>query len=34
VDRPLVVLRLFTDRKRALAYAVMLAGPAGMYGVF
>jgi EmrB/QacA subfamily drug resistance transporter len=34
VDRPLVVLRLFTDRNRALAYSVMLLVPAGMFGVF
>jgi EmrB/QacA subfamily drug resistance transporter len=34
VERPLVVLRLFADRNRALAYAVMLLVPAGMFGVF
>lgn len=34
VERPLVVLRLFLDRNRALAYGIMLIVPAGMYGVF
>jgi EmrB/QacA subfamily drug resistance transporter len=34
VERPLVVLRLFADRNRALAYSVMLLVPAGMFGVF
>ncbi len=34
VERPLVVLRLFTDRNRALAYGIMLLIPAGMFGVF
>jgi EmrB/QacA subfamily drug resistance transporter len=34
VERPLVVLRLFADRNRALAYGVMLLVPAGMFGVF
>jgi EmrB/QacA subfamily drug resistance transporter len=34
VERPLVVLRLFTDRNRALAYGVMMLLPAGMFGVF
>ncbi|HEY3477528.1 MAG TPA: MFS transporter, partial [Streptomyces sp.] len=34
VERPLVVLRLFLDRNRALAYGVMLLVPAGMFGVF
>ncbi|MYS21928.1 drug resistance transporter, EmrB/QacA subfamily, partial [Streptomyces sp. DvalAA-14] len=33
-DRPLVVLRLFKDRNRALAYCVMLLVPASMFGVF
>ncbi|WP_225850045.1 MFS transporter [Streptomyces sp. HPF1205] len=34
VERPLVVLRLFRDRNRGLAYGVMLMYPAGMFGVF
>ncbi|MBY8877186.1 MFS transporter [Actinacidiphila acidipaludis] len=34
VERPLVVLRLFRNRNRALAYGVMLLVPAGMFGVF
>ncbi|WP_435172718.1 MFS transporter [Actinacidiphila sp. bgisy145] len=34
VERPLVVLRLFADRNRAIAYGVMLLVPAGMFGVF
>jgi EmrB/QacA subfamily drug resistance transporter len=34
VERPLVVLRLFADRNRALAYGVMLLVPAGMFGAF
>nr|WSX77165.1 MFS transporter [Streptomyces sp. NBC_00899] len=34
VERPLVVLRLFADRNRALAYAVMLLMVAGMFGTF
>ncbi|MEV6005316.1 MFS transporter [Streptomyces sp. NPDC051976] len=34
VERPLVVLRLFLNRNRALAYGVMLLVPAGMFGVF
>lgn len=34
VERPLVVLRLFRDRNRALAYGVMLLVPAGMFGTF
>ncbi|MFG1810668.1 MFS transporter [Streptomyces sp. NPDC049040] len=34
VERPLVVLRLFTDRNRALAYSVMLLTAAGMFGTF
>ncbi|NJP42678.1 MFS transporter [Actinacidiphila epipremni] len=34
VERPLVVLRLFADRNRALAYGVMMMLPAGMFGVF
>ena len=34
VERPLVVLRLFADRNRAIAYGVMLLIPAGMFGVF
>ncbi|SEG61429.1 drug resistance transporter, EmrB/QacA subfamily [Actinacidiphila yanglinensis] len=34
VERPLVVLRLFADRNRAIAYSVMLLVPAGMFGVF
>ncbi|WP_328915711.1 MULTISPECIES: MFS transporter [unclassified Streptomyces] len=34
VERPLVVLRLFTNRNRALAYGIMLLVPAGMFGVF
>jgi EmrB/QacA subfamily drug resistance transporter len=34
VERPLVVLRLFADRNRALAYGVMLLVPAGMFGIF
>jgi EmrB/QacA subfamily drug resistance transporter len=34
VERPLVVLRLFADRNRALAYAVMLLLVAGMFGTF
>jgi EmrB/QacA subfamily drug resistance transporter len=34
VERPLVVLRLFADRNRAIAYSVMLLIPAGMFGVF
>ncbi|MFF7198032.1 MFS transporter [Streptomyces sp. NPDC093221] len=34
VERPLVVLRLFLDRNRALAYGIMLLVPAGMFGVF
>lgn len=33
-ERPLVVLRLFADRNRALAYGCMLLIPAGMFGVF
>lgn len=34
VERPLVVLRLFADRNRAIAYGCMLLVPAGMFGVF
>ncbi|MEU6851041.1 MFS transporter [Actinacidiphila alni] len=34
VERPLVVLRLFLNRNRALAYGIMLLVPAGMFGVF
>ncbi|WUH91300.1 MFS transporter [Streptomyces sp. NBC_00433] len=34
VERPLVVLRLFANRNRALAYAVMLLMVAGMFGTF
>ncbi|MCL2729764.1 MAG: MFS transporter [Actinomycetia bacterium] len=34
VERPLVVLRLFRNRNRGLAYGVMLLVPAGMFGVF
>jgi EmrB/QacA subfamily drug resistance transporter len=34
VRRPLVVLRLFADRNRAIAYACMLLTPAGMFGIF
>ena len=34
MERPLVVLRLFADRNRAIAYSVMLLVPAGMFGVF
>ncbi len=34
VRRPLVVLRLFADRNRSVAYATMLMIPAGMFGVF
>lgn len=34
VERPLVVLRLFADRNRGLAYAIMLLFPAGLFGVF
>jgi EmrB/QacA subfamily drug resistance transporter len=34
VERPLVVLRLFADRNRALVYGVMMMLPAGMFGVF
>jgi EmrB/QacA subfamily drug resistance transporter len=34
VERPLVVLRLFRNRNRGLAYAIMLMFPAGMFGVF
>ncbi len=34
VDSPLVVLRLFADRNRAIAYGCMLLVPAGMFGVF
>jgi EmrB/QacA subfamily drug resistance transporter len=34
VERPLVVLRLFADRNRALAYCIMLLIMAGMFGVF
>lgn len=33
-ERPLVVLGLFADRNRALAYCVMLLVPASMFGVF
>jgi EmrB/QacA subfamily drug resistance transporter len=33
-DRPLVVLRLFADRNRALAYSIMLLVPASLFGVF
>jgi EmrB/QacA subfamily drug resistance transporter len=34
VERPLVVLRLFRDRNRAIAYTSMLLIAAGMFGVF
>ncbi|WP_419997398.1 MFS transporter [Streptomyces boninensis] len=34
VRQPLVALRLFTDRNRALSYAAMLMIPAGMFGTF
>jgi EmrB/QacA subfamily drug resistance transporter len=34
VERPLVVLRLFANRNRALAYGIMLLVPAGLFGVF
>ncbi|WP_232792490.1 MFS transporter [Actinacidiphila yeochonensis] len=34
VESPLVVLRLFRSRNRALAYTAMLLVPAGMFGVF
>ncbi len=34
VERPLVVLRLFKNRNRAIAYSTMLLVAAGMFGVF
>jgi EmrB/QacA subfamily drug resistance transporter len=34
VERPLVVLRLFADRNRGLAYGIMLLVPAGLFGMF
>ncbi|NGN68706.1 MFS transporter [Streptomyces sp. A7024] len=34
VRQPLVALRLFTDRNRALSYAAMLMIPGGMFGTF
>jgi predicted MFS family arabinose efflux permease len=34
VERPLVVLRLFSNRNRALCYGFMLLFPAAMFGVF